>query len=306
MHTLIFADGALGAKNARDCSQKQYFDAGMERKNGDRNGQKNEKSKLDHKKCSYWGRLGVKKVNFLIKITWSRFAKTYPPLEQEQHFWKNVMQKVSWNMKSIKEAVWSLHFWCIFVTIPVEDKFFASCSALAIVFAKSQNQLPASFWVAGRNAQVRWGEIWGGFVICRLRLAFWFLRFGSDTPCHAYGKGGGFNWRPSGEGTPPPFNLCSAYSFRSAKGRMQSEAGDCMRTKSWRLALQGIVPKWYWFAYMLGYRNMCCMSFRFWSTECGEHFCTKWGQMRCKKMEISLRSHAIKQTMLNIASEKGL
>ena len=32
MHTLIFADGALGAKNARDCSQKQYFDAGMERK----------------------------------------------------------------------------------------------------------------------------------------------------------------------------------------------------------------------------------------------------------------------------------
>ena len=32
MHTPIFADGALGAKNARDCSQKQYFDAGMERK----------------------------------------------------------------------------------------------------------------------------------------------------------------------------------------------------------------------------------------------------------------------------------
>ena len=70
-----------------------------------------------------------------------------------------------------------------------------------------------------------------------------------------------FNWRPSGEGTPPPFNLCSAYSFRSAKGSMQSEAGDCMRTRSWRLALQGIVPKWYCFAYKVGYRNMCCMSF---------------------------------------------
>ena len=53
MHTLIFADGALGAKNARDCSQKQYFDAGMERKNGDRNGQKSEKSKSSHKKYSY-------------------------------------------------------------------------------------------------------------------------------------------------------------------------------------------------------------------------------------------------------------
>ena len=38
MHTLIFADGALGAKNAPHCSQKQYFEEGMERKNSDRNG----------------------------------------------------------------------------------------------------------------------------------------------------------------------------------------------------------------------------------------------------------------------------
>ena len=30
MHTLIFADGAMGAKNARDCSQKQYFEEGTE------------------------------------------------------------------------------------------------------------------------------------------------------------------------------------------------------------------------------------------------------------------------------------
>ena len=46
MHTLIFADGALGAKNAQDCSQKQYFDAVMERKNGDRNGQKSKKKQI--------------------------------------------------------------------------------------------------------------------------------------------------------------------------------------------------------------------------------------------------------------------
>ena len=49
MHTLIFSDGVLGAKNARDCSQKQYFDAGTERKNGDRNGQKSENSKSNQK-----------------------------------------------------------------------------------------------------------------------------------------------------------------------------------------------------------------------------------------------------------------
>ena len=68
MHTLIFVDGALGPKNARDCSQKQYFEEGTERKNGDRNGQKSEKSKYNYKKCSYRGRLGVKKVKLLIKI----------------------------------------------------------------------------------------------------------------------------------------------------------------------------------------------------------------------------------------------
>ena len=68
MYTLVFADGALGAKNARDCSQEQHFDAGMEPKNGDRNGQKSEKSNYNYKTCSYRDRLGVKKMNFLIKI----------------------------------------------------------------------------------------------------------------------------------------------------------------------------------------------------------------------------------------------
>ena len=68
MLTLIFADGTLEAKNARDCSQKQYFDAGMERKNGDRNGQKSEKSKYNYRKYSYRGRLGLKKTKCLIKI----------------------------------------------------------------------------------------------------------------------------------------------------------------------------------------------------------------------------------------------
>ena len=63
-HTLIFADGALGAKNARDCSQKQYFEEGTERKNCDWNGQKSEKSKYNNKTCCYRGRLGVKKQNF--------------------------------------------------------------------------------------------------------------------------------------------------------------------------------------------------------------------------------------------------
>ena len=46
MHTYIFADGTLGAKNARDCSQKQYFDAGMERNNCDRPKERKEQIRL--------------------------------------------------------------------------------------------------------------------------------------------------------------------------------------------------------------------------------------------------------------------
>ena len=67
MHTLNFADGALGAKNAPHCSQKQYFEEGMERTNSDRNGQNSENSKSNAKRCSYRSRLGVKKVEFSIK-----------------------------------------------------------------------------------------------------------------------------------------------------------------------------------------------------------------------------------------------
>ena len=159
MHTLIFAGGALGAKNARHCSQKQYFEEGTERKNGDRNGQKSEKSKYNYKKCSYRGRLGVKKVNFLIKIAWSRFAKVCSPLEQEALFWKKVMQKVDWNMKSIKEAVWSLHFWCIFVTSSTQHDFFAFRSASAERNENHKNQPCARFGSARRNVRGRWGEI---------------------------------------------------------------------------------------------------------------------------------------------------
>ena len=189
MHTLIFADGALKAKNARDCSQKQYFEESMEWKNGGRNGQKNEKSKSNHKKCSYRGLLGVNKVHFLIKMIWSRFAKMCPPLEQEQHFWKNVMQKVSWNMKNIKLAVWSLHFWCMFVSMSMGNAFFASCSALAIVFAKSQNQPDGRFWVAGRNAQGRWEDFWG---VCDLQIEIGILIFAlwirHAVPCLRQGR----------------------------------------------------------------------------------------------------------------------
>ena len=86
---------------------------------------KERKEQIKSQKMLLLRPFGGQKMKFLIKIVWSRFAKVLSPLEQEQQFWKNVMQKVSWNMKSIKEAVWSLHFWCIFVSWSGENEFFA-------------------------------------------------------------------------------------------------------------------------------------------------------------------------------------
>ena len=67
MHAVVFADGAQEAKNAQVIGQTQNSKGLKKRKNSDRNGQKSEKSKSNDKKCSYRGRLGVKKVKFSIK-----------------------------------------------------------------------------------------------------------------------------------------------------------------------------------------------------------------------------------------------
>ena len=62
MHAVIFADGALGAKNAPHCSQKQYFEGGMERKIANRTSKGATRANRSGKNGSYQGRLGVRKV----------------------------------------------------------------------------------------------------------------------------------------------------------------------------------------------------------------------------------------------------
>ena len=86
MHTLIFADGALGAKNARDCSQKQYFDAGMERRNRDRNGQKSTKSKSNCKKSFIEAVWESKKQSSLLKLLEVVLQKCVPRSSRSNNF----------------------------------------------------------------------------------------------------------------------------------------------------------------------------------------------------------------------------
>ena len=65
MHALISADGALGAKNAWHCSQKQYFEEGMERKNGDPKGQQAKRANRITKHALLEAIWGSKKQNTL-------------------------------------------------------------------------------------------------------------------------------------------------------------------------------------------------------------------------------------------------
>ena len=110
MHTLIFADEALGAKNARDCSQKQYFDAGMERTNRDRNGQKSEKSKSSDKKCSYRGRLDVKKNDFVDSNRLKSFCKNGSPARAGTTFLKKYDAKSELKHEKHKRSSLKLAF----------------------------------------------------------------------------------------------------------------------------------------------------------------------------------------------------
>ena len=107
-------------------------------------------------------------------------------LQRGTHFWTKIEKILKQNKNASKNAFCSLHFWCKNVSRSVENSYVAFGSATVIVFWKSQNQPPASFGEARRNAQGRWGEIWGGLEICRFKFEDMDFGFGFDTPapCH--------------------------------------------------------------------------------------------------------------------------
>ena len=81
-----FRRSALEAKNAPHCSQKQYFEGGMERKIANRTGKGATRANKSGKNGSYEGRLGVRQVTFLMQSARSRFAKSCSSLQREALF----------------------------------------------------------------------------------------------------------------------------------------------------------------------------------------------------------------------------
>ena len=64
LQTSIVAEKALEAKNARDCSQKQYFEERPKPKNEKPIGTKSDKCQKDEPKSRHLRAWGVQKVNF--------------------------------------------------------------------------------------------------------------------------------------------------------------------------------------------------------------------------------------------------
>ena len=67
MHTVIFAHGALEAKNAQVMGRLQIFYRGTERKKSEPNEPRAIRASKSDKSSSYEGRLGVKKVKISIE-----------------------------------------------------------------------------------------------------------------------------------------------------------------------------------------------------------------------------------------------
>ena len=67
MHTIIFDDGALEAKNARESSHRLFLERARSEKRANRTSNRATRASKNNKSSSYESRLGVKKVNVMIK-----------------------------------------------------------------------------------------------------------------------------------------------------------------------------------------------------------------------------------------------
>ena len=66
MHTIVFADGALEAKRARDSSHRLFLKGAWSKQIANRTSNGETRASKSDKRCSYQGHLGVEKVVILM------------------------------------------------------------------------------------------------------------------------------------------------------------------------------------------------------------------------------------------------
>ena len=67
LHAVVFAEGALEAKNARESSHRLFLKGARSEKRANRTSNRATRASKSDKSSSYEGRLGVKKVKFSIE-----------------------------------------------------------------------------------------------------------------------------------------------------------------------------------------------------------------------------------------------
>ena len=67
LHAVVFAEGALAAKSARESIHRLFLKGARSEKRANRTSNRATRASKSDKNSSYEGRLGVKKVNMLIE-----------------------------------------------------------------------------------------------------------------------------------------------------------------------------------------------------------------------------------------------
>ena len=102
------------------------------------------------------------------------------------HFCKNMKAKCMRSKISSKSHLTNHIFDASSHQDPSDIVFLPLARQPLSVFWKSQNQPADGFGSAGRNAQGRWGEIWGGLEICRFEICNYglVLSIWHASSCH--------------------------------------------------------------------------------------------------------------------------
>ena len=93
MHTILFADWALEAKNAQVTAHSETFDRLMERKKTEPNEQRSDRKGQSDENSRFALLLGVQTVVFLMQNGVARFSKICFPLKAGSTFLKKSVKK---------------------------------------------------------------------------------------------------------------------------------------------------------------------------------------------------------------------
>ena len=88
MHAVVYVDGALEAKCARDSCHRRFLKGAWSGQRAKRTSNGATWASKSYQKWYYEGRLGVKKVKILMQDAWHRFLKMCSPPRAGSTFWK--------------------------------------------------------------------------------------------------------------------------------------------------------------------------------------------------------------------------